>query len=235
MRAKNADGNSPWSAAGSGSTAANAEVQFASTRTGSLNENSNTTANILTLDATDADTGDSISYAITGGADIGAFTIEDTDKLRFTTSPDYENPTDVQSSSPTNGAANNEYIVEVTATSGTGARASTAAQTLTITVNDVNEPPVAPAAPSVSGATLTTLKVTWTAPSNNGKPAIDDYDVQFRKSGANWQSKPHAGTGTSTTLTGLATGTTYQVQVRAKNDEGNSPWSAAGSGDNSRQ
>ena len=230
VRAKNAEGNSPWSAAGSGSTAANAEVQFASTRTGSLNENSNTTANILTLDATDADTGDSISYAITGGADIGAFTIEDTNKLRFTTSPDYENPTDVQSSSPTNGAANNEYIVEVTATSGTGARASTAAQTLTITVNDVNEPPVAPAAPSVSGATLTTLKVTWTAPSNNGKPAIDDYDVQFRKSGANWQSKPHAGTGTSTTLTGLATGTTYQVQVRAKNAEGNSPWSAAGSG-----
>ena len=230
VRAKNADGNSPWSAAGSGSTAANAEVQFASTRTGSLNENSGTTANILTLDATDADTGDSISYAITGGADSGAFTIEDTDKLRFTTSPDYENPTDVQSSSPTNGAANNEYIVEVTATSGTGARASTAAQTLTITVNDVNEPPVAPATPSVSGATLTTLKVTWTAPLNSGKPAIDDYDVQYRKSGANWQSKPHAGTGTSTTLTGLSTGTTYQVQVRAKNDEGNSPWSAAGSG-----
>ena len=237
VRAKNAEGDSPWSAAGSGSTAANAEVQFASTRTGSLNENSSTTANILTLDATDADTGDSISYAITGGADSGAFTIEDTDKLRFTTSPDYENPTDVQSSSPTNGAANNEYIVEVTATSGTGARASTAAQTLTITVNDVNEPPVAPATPSVSGATLTTLKVTWTAPSNSGKPAIDDYDVQYRTtnpvgavSNRAWQSKPHAGTDTSTTLTGLSTGTTYQVQVRAKNAEGNSPWSAAGSG-----
>ena len=230
VRAKNAEGDSPWSDAGSGSTAANAEVQFASTRTGSLDENSSTTANILTLDATDADTGDSISYAITGGADSGAFTIEDTDKLRFTTSPDHENPTDVLSASPTNGAANNEYIVEVTATSGSGARASTAAQTLTITVNDVDEPPIAPAAPSVSGTTLTTLKVTWTAPSNSGKPAIDDYDVQYRKSGASWQSKPHAGTGTSTTLTGLTTGTTYQVQVQAKNDEGNSPWSASGTG-----
>ncbi len=235
VRASNAEGTGPWSDSGSGSTATNADVVFASTGTGtgSVDENSAITTNILTLNATDADAGDSISYAVSGGVDAGAFTIAGTNKLRFTTSPNHESPTDVQSTSPANAAANNEYIVVVKATSGSGERESTAKQTLTISVNDVDEPPDAPTAPSVSGATLTTLKVTWTAPSNSGKPAIDDYDVQYGKSGTTpiaWQAQTHTGTSTTTTLTGLDTGTTYQVQVRARNDEGDSPWSASGTG-----
>ena len=231
--AKNAEGDSLWSDTGSGSTAANADVVFVSSSTGSVAENSPITTNILTLNATDADAGDSISgYTVTGGADAGAFTIADTNKLRFTTVPNHESPTDLASTSPSSAAGDNEYIVVVKATSGTGGRVSTATQTLTITVTDVLEPPDKPEKPSISDATLTTLKVSWTAPANAGKPTIEDYDVQYAKNVANptWVSQMHVGAGTTTTLTGLDTGTTYQVRVMAKNHEGNSPWSDSNTG-----
>ena len=233
VQAKNDEDTSPWSDTGSGSTAANADAVFANSSTASVDENSPITTNILTLNATDADADDNVSgYAVTGGADAGAFTIADTNKLRFTTVPNHESPTDAASTSPSNAARNNEYIVVVKATSGTGERMTTAKQTLTITVADVREPPGKPAAPSIPVATLTTLKVSWTAPANAGKPTIDDYDVQYAKNVANptWLTQMHVGAGTTTTLTGLATGTTYQVRVMAKNDEGDSDWSDASTG-----
>ena len=233
VKAKNAEGISPWSDTGSGSTAANADVVFVSSSTGSVAENSPITTNILTLNATDADAGDSIGdYAVTGGVDAGAFTIADTNKLRFTTVPNHESPTDAASTSPSNAAGNNEYIVVVKVTSGTDGRMSTAKQTLTITVTDVLEPPDKPAKPSISNATLTTLNVSWTAPANAGKPTIEDYDVQYAKNVANptWLTHMHVGATTSTTLTSLDTGTTYQVRVMAKNHEGNSPWSDSNTG-----
>ena len=93
-----------------------------------------------------------------------------------------------------------------------------ATATVTINVTDVNEPPPAPAAPTVaenSGAPKYKLDVSWTAPSTTGKPEITDYDVQYRKSGAsNWTSHSFTGTGTSTTLasTNLTPNTTYEVQ-----------------------
>ena len=63
-----------------------------------------------------------------------------------------------------------------------------------------------------------------------GKPAVTDYDVQYKKSSdSTWTSHTFTGTGTSTTLTGLTAGTTYDVQVKAINDEGNSGWSTSGS------
>ncbi len=232
VKAKNAEGTSTWSDTGSGSTAANADAVFANSDTASVDENSPITTNILTLNATDADAGDSVSYSLSGGADAGAFTIADTNKLRFTTVPNHESPTDAASTSPSNAARNNEYIVVVKATSGTDERMTTAKQTLTITVTDVREPPDKPTAPSISDATLTTLKVSWTAPANAGKPTIDDYDVQYAKNVANptWVSHMHVGASRSTTLTGLDTGTTYQVRVMAKNDEGNSTWSDTSTG-----
>ena len=67
-------------------------------------------------------------------------------------------------------------------------------------------------------------------------PSLSDYDVQHsvRTSGAgvspvtwgSWVAFDHVGTGTTATITGLTPGSTYQVQVRAKNAEGDSPWTA---------
>ena len=101
-----------------------------------------------------------------------------------------------------------------------------------IIVTDVNEPPPKLAAPTVevnSTTPTTKLDVSWTAPTMTGKPALSDYDVQYRKSGdSTWSSHSFTGTGTSTTLTGLTSAKSYEVQVRGTNAEGSSSWSDSG-------
>ena len=91
----------------------------------------------------------------------------------------------------------------------------------------MNEPPAAPAI-TVSKNTDTPtseIDVSWTAPDMTGKPAITGYDLEYKLSGAKtWTDANFSGTGTSKTLTGLTMGKSYEVQVRAKNDEGESPW-----------
>ena len=92
------------------------------------------------LAAADPDRGDGVTYAITGGADASKFDIgETTGVLTFQVPPNYERAADVASADPVNGAGNNEYIVTVTATGGTGDRAMTTEQTITATVRNVEE------------------------------------------------------------------------------------------------
>ena len=108
---------------------------------------------------------------------------------------------------------------------------------LDINLIDVAEPPQAPTAPLVraSARSLTGLDVSWTAPSNAGRPPIEGYDLRYRPgtSGA-WSDGPQNVTGTSPSpspsITGLVEDTQYQVQVRAGNADGEGPWSSAGSG-----
>ncbi len=68
------------------------------------------------------------------------------------------------------------------------------------------------------------LHVDWDAPGDGGS-AITHYDVQHRAgtSGA-WTSTEVRGR-TSTTISGLTNGTSYQVQVRAVNAKGDGDWS----------
>ena len=104
---------------------------------------------------------------------------------------------------------------------------------VTITVSDVNEPPDAPAAPALSMGSDAQmgLGVTWVAPDMAGKPAITDYDMEYRVLGdADWLELAVSGTGTSAALTGLTAETWYEARVRATNDEGTSPWSEVGMG-----
>ena len=105
---------------------------------------------------------------------------------------------------------------------------------VTINVADVNEPPPKLAAPTVTAnATTPTTKldVSWSAPSGSmmdGKPAVTDYDVQYRLAGAQqWTEWNASDTSTtlSATITGLTAGKKYEVQLRAGNDEGDGPWS----------
>ncbi len=235
VRATNAEGTGAWSNSGDATTAANAPPAFdVATTAFNVAENSTT---VTTASATDADTvvTDVVSYAISGGADSAKFSINaSSGAVTFTSAPDFEDAQDVVSANPSNAAGNNEYIVIVTASSGTGARALSESKTLTVTVTDVNEPPLKPAAPTVTAAdaTPTQLSVTWSAPTNTGKPAITDYDVQYRTTGppaGMWQDAGFTGTGTSTTLSSLTPGTAYQVQVRATNAEGTGLWSNSGS------
>ena len=92
----------------------------------------------------------------------------------------------------------------------------------------------APSAPVVTVAEIsgqaTQLAVSWTAPFNGGS-AITGYDVRYKRStDSSWTSWTHTGTGRTTTITGLEQGgVSYGVQVRAKNAQGSSLWSATGS------
>ena len=103
---------------------------------------------------------------------------------------------------------------------------------VTISLTDVDEPPLAPAAPTVTATPNATdsLSVSWSAPSNTGRPAIDSYDLQYREgTTGTWTDGPQNVSGTSTTIAGLAADpAAYQVQVRATNDEGDGPWSPTG-------
>ena len=101
-------------------------------------------------------------------------------------------------------------------------------------MTDVNEPPPKLAAPTVaanSTTPTTKLDASWTAPTMTGKPAVDDYDVRYKKTGdSTWTETADTtdSTALSATLSSLTEGKTYEVQVRAGNDEGDGPWSDSG-------
>jgi VCBS repeat-containing protein len=86
---------------------------------------------VTTVTTTDED-GNTVTYSITGGADMALFSINtSTGALTFNSAPNFEAPADAD--------ANNTYLVEVTANDGT----NNAMQALTVTVTDANEAPVA--------------------------------------------------------------------------------------------
>ena len=177
-------------------------------------------AMVRRLAARDTDPGDEVTgWAIMGGADRSEFSIaSDTGELSFRDPPDYEGPGD------------NQYVVTVEVRSGAGARELTAEQTFTISVTDEREPPEVPEAPTFSGETADSLRVSWSEPENTG-PAITDYDVQYGEKGTGrFTNALHEGPGRTLTLEDLEPGTAYEVQVKARNDEGASDWSASGEG-----
>ncbi|MDT0507339.1 SdiA-regulated domain-containing protein [Novosphingobium sp. MMS21-SN21R] len=89
--------------------------------------NENTTA-VTTVTATDKNFGDTVSYAITGGADAAKFAVDAaTGALSFIAAPNFEAPTDA--------GQNNFYDVVVTASDGS----LTDAQAIQVKVNNVSD------------------------------------------------------------------------------------------------
>ena len=165
--------------------------------------------------ATDADD-EPLTYSL-GGTDAGKFDfLASSAQLRTKANERYD------------FEAQPSYAVTVTVDDG---RVSVSAA-VTISLTDVDEPPLAPAAPTVTATPNATdsLSVSWSAPSNTGRPAIDSYDLQYREgTTGTWTDGPQNVSGTSTTIAGLAADpAAYQVQVRATNDEGDGPWSPTG-------
>ena len=168
------------------------------------------------LTATDADS-DTLTYTLEG-TDAASFDIvSGSGQIRTRTGVTY------------NHEAKSTHTVVVKADDGNGGADTV---TVTITVTDVDEPPGQPAAPSVSATagSTTSLDVTWTAPTNTG-PAIASYDLQYRAgTSGNFTDGPQNVTGTSAAIGSLAADTSYEVQVRATNAEGDGDWSVAGTG-----
>ena len=86
--------------------------------------------------------------------------------------------------------------------------------------------PDSPLNPRVYPASNETLSVSWRAPSYDGGDAITGYKVQWKESAGNWTVSGDVSeatvNGTVHTITGLANGTTYAVQVIATNGMGDS-------------
>ena len=186
--------------------ATNAAPVFTSADTFSADENRMA---VGTVTATDADAGDTVTYAVTGGDDQAHFRIDPASgALTFATAPDHENPADADS--------NNVYLVTVTATGGTGARALTAEQTIAVTVNDVDETAGTPATDDLT-ATVGTgkIRLEWTG-------SADAYEYRRKEEGRAWSAWTAAGTGgwfvlrNATTLDDydVLAETTYTYQVR---------------------
>jgi len=229
VRARNADGRSGWSSPGEGATARqNLPPRFASSATArSVPENSPAGTRLGDpVTASDPD-GHSLTYALREASSLfdldsatGQLSVAAGASLDYEAGASYTLVVQV-SDGLDSGWAGDSQVVD-------------AEVTVTVSVTDVAEAPAQPDAPAVrtpAGGSTTSLDVNWTAPDMTGKPAISDYDVQYRPVGtATWTDHDFAGAGTSTTLTGLDFGTMYQVQVLARNDEGDSPWSQSGAG-----
>ena len=199
--------------------AANAAPAFAAdTATRSFVENTAAGTDIgAPLTATDADSGDTLTYTL-GGADADSFDLDSTSGQLSTKSGvvyDHE--------------ARASYTVAVSVSDGNGGSDS-----IDVTVevtDDDTEAPGAPLAPTFGDSTATGLAVRWQAPANTG-PAITDYDVQYRLASTapsgEWTAHAHDGAGTSASIGSLVPNSTYQVQVRATNAEGTGDWSPSG-------
>ena len=102
---------------------------------------------------------------------------------------------------------------------------------VTIGVTDADEKPARPGRPAVDATpdTSDSLDVLWSEPDLNGGPDLTGYKLRYAiEDTLEWSETTP--TGTSHTIGGLETATTYEVQVRALNGETPSDWSQSGRG-----
>ena len=137
---------------------------------------------------------------------------------------------------------------------------TTCTQDVMITVTNLtNETPLAPAPPTVvsgpdnistteTDESTMSLKVVWHPPENIGRPGIDSYLVEYKKStettffDSDNPNNPNTDTteaisivGTTATITGLEADTSYDVRVQAENDDGTGLWSFVGTGSTNKE
>jgi subtilisin family serine protease len=122
-----------------------------------------------------------------------------------------------------------QFRVKAVSSGGTSEASSTATAVVGV--------PSAPTSLSATPLGLS-IRLSWTAPAQNGGSVITDYVAQFSTdSGATWSTfSDSVSTSTTTTVTGLTNGLTYQLRVSAVNSVGTSapssvviavPWAAS--------
>ena len=223
VRASNSEGTSDWSPIGRGTTGAgNSRPVFDKTETLvtlSVDENTRSGQNVgSAVSATDADS-NRLTYSLEGPGKDSFTIVSSSGQIKTMSSLDYE--------------SRKSYSVTVKVDDGTSRANSGAAKSVRIMVDDVDEPPLAPAAPMVAGIPGSTdsVRVSWDAPANTG-PSITDYEVRWGIAGSGgWNTLVgRTGADRSQIVTELVAGTRYDVQVRAKSAEGTGAWSRSGTG-----
>ena len=219
VRATNADGDGPWSGTGSGTTNADPpQIGSAAIRSFDEDVGDGTRSGVdVGSPVRASDHGASHTYTL-GGTDSGSFTVgSSTGQIRSRSGVNYD------------FEAQSSYSVSVESDDGNG---GTESIPVIINLNDVTEKPKKPNAPTVQNIAgySRVIYVTWTAPSNTGRPPITSYDLQYREGNSGpWFNGPQDQTGMNASITGLSPSTSYQVQVMATNKDGDGPWSDEGS------
>ena len=141
---------------------------------------------------------------------------------------------------PLDHETKSRYDITIKVSDGKGGEDSLS---VTIQVDDVNEPPGRPATPAVIGASDPAIVAAWKAPLSlysGVKPPVTSYDLRYCKrgddcsypDGAGWVLQQGAGTITAETPAAIfgvpELDATYDVQVRAINAEGIGGWSPRG-------
>lgn len=120
------------------------------------------------------------------------------------------------------------YGFKVDAVNSAGTNVAGATTTRTTDYAPPNVPTISSVAPVPDGTT-SKLAVTWSAPvTDSTHDAATGYDLQYSVSGVGSWTAVTGGTSPAT-ITGLSAGTSYDVQVRAKNGSSSSPSAWSGS------
>ena len=209
-----------WSDSGRGTTgASNERPVFKDTDslvTLEMEENKPAGQNVgSAVEATDADR-NSLTYSLSGPGAPSFDINRSTGQIRTKSGVTYDYE------------SRQSYSVTVKVDDGQRKDNSVATKSVTIKLSDRDEPPHTPAAPSVMAIPDSTdsVRVMWNEPDNDGPP-INDYDVNCDNCP---EDLSHDGADRSMIITGLTPGTRYEVEVRARNDEGHSDWSPHGTG-----
>ena len=81
--------------------------------------------------------------------------------------------------------------------------------------------PDTPTGLNVTKVSPSSVQLSWVAPSNNGKPSVTGYYIEYKVGSGAWSVlTSNTGTSTSYVNTGLLTGTTYTYRVSAINSAG---------------
>lgn|GEM_PF-904952 len=103
------------------------------------------------------------------------------------------------------------------------------AATTTVSKSTLSGVTTTPLTLAAGAATLVAVPLTWTAPATLNGGIITTYAVQFRVAGASsWSTFVHTPKATTgLTVTGLSAGRSYQFQVAAHTDQGDSAYAAS--------
>ncbi|MYB01603.1 hypothetical protein F4X90_18300, partial [Candidatus Poribacteria bacterium] len=152
--------------------------------------------------ATDED-GDTLTYSLSGtdasSFDIdsasGHITVGSDTSLDYETKPSYSVTVEVTDGKDDSGDEESSPTVDTTIA-------------VEISVTNVEEPPESPTSVTVTGASTSSLAVSWTAPSDLGA-RLDGYDVRYYQGTSSpstesqWIDHAHSGTGKITTISVL--------------------------------